>query len=774
MKLKSKIMCLVLSAFLTFPLFTACTPESNDNDNKPVNYLKGTEAAKLMLANERINEHFADDDIISFDVGGVQLSSNEQVFLADDRVGIDYSTKGFSLTDTHAKWGNIPSSSNELQATYATIINMSGSARNTAQLFAEIKKDANITDTWLPISGKSMLKVGEADETVLRQGGEDYKEIYRRFINNQGKNEYEWVLKSDESVKHERYVGGSYYESMYRNKDGFMDWFVIDNSRGYWNCMRLSEFDYEGDINDCYQITNAIISDEICIEFTIRFYKNGKYEKNTLTFIEPDLSNDIVSFSFDRDDNTLTGMNIYVGAVDGVNGLVTPVDNLTYFDYATAMQTPKPSNVHKVQIELNDGRVINNNEVIIQDKAKYGYTDIDFTTHATYGNLDYKYAAKSQFYLTDVANVVEGVEVYNDILTALNLTPKFNMQKLINNSTIADGFIDNFNEYYEWNGYNLNSYDIIRMAIEGELASKTNEYVKYYDDSLNAPSLTIEELNALLKLNPNAKFGKVASYYDGNVELKDGVISVTGATATVNDFTYFDLDSEYKLHYGIAKLKDQNVSNTSLVGSHGRIQLVSSTNKLEFDEVWLLPLSNEEEQKTTCASANFVDGEVMSFTQSGNYALPEYLSEGKYVLVSYIAEASEGIRVTDYTPVTFGLSETCVVEHELGKYTAQKDDSNNLKFTAVTFLDKDFEISELKTQYTYNEVSELLYLGALSYGLPHENNVVEVYNEDLNEYTAVNDDTMVFTTQKVRMKYYRITPLGKEEAYILCQLKVSE
>ena len=162
---------------------------------------------------------------------------------------------------------------------YATTINMSNDARLTAQLYADVKKNANITDTWLPIGGKTMLKVSDTSETLLQVGlTQEDKRIYRRYINDEGKNEYEWASANHESLKHQRYVGGSYYESFYRTNDGFLDWFVIDNSRGYWNCLRLSEFDYEGDENDCYQITNSIVGDEICLEFTIRFYKNGKYD----------------------------------------------------------------------------------------------------------------------------------------------------------------------------------------------------------------------------------------------------------------------------------------------------------------------------------------------------------------------------------------------------------------------------------------------------------------------------------------------------------------
>ena len=265
----------------------------------------------------------------------------------------------------------------------------------------------------------------------------------------------------------------------------------------------------------------------------------------------------------------------------------------------------------------------------------------------------------------------------------------------------------------------------------------------------------------------------MASYYDGNVTLNNGVITVAGATATVNDFTYFDVDSNYKIHYGIAKLSEDNNVSLTKVGSYGNIQLVSSTNNLKFDEVWLLPLSSETEEKTLCKDANFVDGTPMNFTQNGSYELPDYLSSGNYVLVSYIAEAEEGIRVTEYTPVTFGLAEKQTVTNELGEYVAEKDDNGYLQFKATTYLDVNATIKEVKDSYVYSEVKEILYVTALTYGLPDDTAVLEVYDEVNSKYVEETNVEAVFTTQKVRLKFKRSTPLGYEDAYVYCELTIN-
>ena len=359
------------------------------------------------------------------------------------------------------------------------------------------------------------------------------------------------------------------------------------------------------------------------------------------------------------------------------------------------------------------------------------------------------------------------------MLTSLNLTPKFNLQQLKENASLAEGFIDNFNEYYKWNGHSLNDYSTIENIIKVIHPEIISNNVKIYDDNLNAPSLTKEELEELLKLNPNAKFGKVASYYDGNVTLNNGVITVAGATATVNDFTYFDVDSNYKIHYGIAKLSEDNNVSLTKVGSYGNNQLVSSTNNLKFDEVWLLPLSSETEEKTLCKDVNFVDGTPMNFTQNGSYELPDYLSSGNYVLVSYIAEAEEGIRVTEYTPVTFGLAEKQTITNELGEYVAEKDDNGYLQFKATTYLDVNATIKEVKDSYAYSEVQEILYVTALTYGLPDDTAVLEVYDEVNSKYVEETNVEAVFTTQKVRLKFKRSTPLGYEDAYVYCELTIN-
>ena len=772
MKIFNKLLCVIMASFLSFSVLTACD-NTNNNNGENVEYLKGTEAAKLLLANTRINEGFADEEILELEAYNTALSSNVLYDdHSDDRVGINYYEKGFSLDETYAKWGDFVEVSSELQAMYATTINMSNDARLTAQLYADVKKNANITDTWLPIGGKTMLKVSDTSETLLQVGlTQEDKRIYRRYINDEGKNEYEWASANHESLKHQRYVGGSYYESFYRTNDGFLDWFVIDNSRGYWNCLRLSEFDYEGDENDCYQITNSIVGDDICLEFTIRFYKNGKYELNSIDFIEPDLSTDILEIRFA--DNKPKYINVYGGSVSGIKNLITSASNLKYFDYVTGSQTPLPNSIYDVKLELDDGTIIDNNQQVVPDTVKYLYSTLDFDTNATYSDLSYKYIANIEFAIDNVSDIIDVVGAYEELLTSLNLTPKFNLQQLKENASLAEGFIDNFNEYYKWNGHSLNDYATIENIIKVIHPEIISNNVKIYDDNLNAPSLTKEELEELLKLNPNAKFGKVASYYDGNVTLNNGVITVAGATATVNDFTYFDVDSNYKIHYGIAKLSEDNNVSLTKVGSYGNIQLVSSTNNLKFDEVWLLPLSSETEEKTLCKDANFVDGTPMNFTQNGSYELPDYLSSGNYVLVSYIAEAEEGIRVTEYTPVTFGLAEKQTITNELGEYVAEKDDNGYLQFKATTYLDVNATIKEVKDSYAYSEVKEILYVTALTYGLPDDTAVLEVYDEVNSKYVEETNVEAVFTTQKVRLKFKRSTPLGYEDAYVYCELTIN-
>ena len=772
MKIFNKLLCVIMASFLSFSVLTACD-NTNNNNGENVEYLKGTEAAKLLLANTRINEGFADEEILELEAYNTALSSNVLYDdHSDDRVGINYYEKGFSLDETYAKWGDFVEVSSELQAMYATTINMSNDARLTAKLYADVKKNANITDTWLPIGGKTMLKVSDTSETLLQVGlTQEDKRIYRRYINDEGKNEYEWASANHESLKHQRYVGGSYYESFYRTNDGFLDWFVIDNSRGYWNCLRLSEFDYEGDENDCYQITNSIVGDEICLEFTIRFYKNGKYELNSIDFIEPDLSTDILEIRFA--DNKPKYINVYGGSVSGIKNLITSASNLKYFDYVTGSQTPLPNSIYDVKLELDDGTIIDNNQQVVPDTVKYLYSTLDFDTNATYSDLSYKYIANIEFAIDNVSDIIDVVGAYEELLTSLNLTPKFNLQQLKENASLAEGFIDNFNEYYKWNGHSLNDYATIENIIKVIHPEIISNNVKIYDDNLNAPSLTKEELEELLKLNPNAKFGKVASYYDGNVTLNNGVITVAGATATVNDFTYFDVDSNYKIHYGIAKLSEDNNVSLTKVGSYGNIQLVSSTNNLKFDEVWLLPLSSETEEKTLCKDVNFVDGTPMNFTQNGSYELPDYLSSGNYVLVSYIAEAEEGIRVTEYTPVTFGLAEKQTITNELGEYVAEKDDNGYLQFKATTYLDVNATIKEVKDSYAYSEVQEILYVTALTYGLPDDTAVLEVYDEVNSKYVEETNVEAVFTTQKVRLKFKRSTPLGYEDAYVYCELTIN-
>lgn len=764
MKKHNKILSIFISIILSLSVFTACNePESET----AVNYLKGSEAAKLLLAETRLDENFLGEGIGFLGKKTDDSPNSETVSLASNSF---YSNdNGFSVVGNEARWNAFPSLSTGLQAPNATISNLENSALLTSKTISEVKKHVGVTNKWLPFNGMNMLIVEENSETILTKHINGYG-ISRRFINENGLNEYKTVDFYDYGTVSTKYVPGSYYESMYVHVDGFTDWFVLDNSRGYWNLLRATEFDYEEDKDDCYQITNAILTEDLCVKFTVRFYKNGVFEKNNVTLIAPDLSNDVLSINYYEPNTPNSNVNIslYANAFEGISYFSTQKENVretTVFEKPVTL----PDNSFKVNVNFKNGVSISPNEYIT-DNIKYSYTDISPATSLSTLEDSHDLQALMIFSLASITSTNEIVLALEETINALGLTPKYSYNDIVSNLYLVDAMVENFNKYYKWNGLNLNNYQTINSVFKEIYPLKNQEFSKIYEDNKDNETLTKEELDELLHLNPNAKFSNYSSYNNGSASLENQKITISDASATMKDFTYFDVGKKYALKYGVAKVTRGSSSGISLVSNKNGANLLSGSSDMTLDDVWFLPLNNENEVIVECTTDNYVSGKAMNFSANLTFTLPEYLPKGEYVFVSYIADVEEGIRVTELKPVTFGTVEKTEITHSLGKYVAEKNDLNNLLFDSETMLDHEAKLTSLKQSYTYKEIAEFLLVEILSVGLINDSGKIEVYNITTNAYEVLLDENFIFTNEKIRIKFNKVTPLGYEEAFVYLQL----
>lgn len=759
MKLNKKIISIILTIVLSFVALTGC----NDNlgEQEKEDYLKGIEAAKLLLANTRLDENFATNSFNVFKNNNENELLNEKIYLSANKP--DYESDG-----VEARWNNFPDLSTELQAVNATIVNLENTALQFASTINEIKRFVGVTNVWVPVNAKTMLIVEENAEVLLKEYNETEYIVGRRYINGDGNNEYKFVETYDYGIVSTTFVPGKYYESMYQHKDGFTDWFIIENSRGYWNFLRGTDFDYEGDEDDCYQISNAMLLEDFCIKFIVRYYKNGKFEKNFISFTSTDISNDLFKFDF-NDNGLISSFDINANAVNGIDYFSTPISNISQRDVVSGLTVPVADNIYKVSLVTKNGLNIEPNTKIL-DNVYYNGTVIDFPSSLSNLEDGENYQGISNFYLKNHITIDELVPILIETLNHLGLTPKYDINKLAENVSIANSMIDNYNAYYKWNNLHLNNYQTIDTIYNDVYPKSWSEFTKVYTENKDNEYYTAEQLKEIKELNPNAKFTKFNSYLDGQVKLENNVITIENASATIKDLTYFDHDKNYALRYGIAKVV--SAENVSLASNKGGINLISSAENIKLDDVWFLPIHTENETLTTCSSDNLISGTPLNFSASVSFNLPNYLPQGEYVFVSYIAEESEGIRLTEFKPVNFERAEKAEITSELGKYIAEKGEDGKLYFDSETKLDISVTLQSAQSSYTYEEVYKLLASKLLEVGQLDGDSQIEVFNTTLNAYEKVST-SHVFTNEKVRIKFIRKTPIGNEVAYAYCALYTS-
>ena len=152
----------------------------------------GTEAVKLLLANERLNENLLTQELDFFEndiaanaaLSQTQTENNAVSSLSAKPLGtnavspVDY---GRSQTSTYSEWTEFPAYSGTYNQFKSFIENIELDATRTAEAIGKMKKKVGVTDKW--VKGVSaeylyMLQVQESAETLYvkdKDGGNSYR-----------------------------------------------------------------------------------------------------------------------------------------------------------------------------------------------------------------------------------------------------------------------------------------------------------------------------------------------------------------------------------------------------------------------------------------------------------------------------------------------------------------------------------------------------------------------------------------------------------------------
>lgn len=730
----------------TLTVFSGCGLFTDDLFAKKI---KGTEAAEILLARERLDADSIGQRLAIFSTsssaqaeaqstGGSDGSFFEKLF-PFGKIGISPIAKtlsrlakiapGATVGNDTVEWRDFKKTS-DLRTNYSQFIDpIDNAAAKTAELIATIKEDVGVTDKWVDtLNSKYMLIVDESSETII----EYYKpydsiSVSTRYTRDDAKCVYEmysFISYEDGTTGdiRNKCIPGEYYEYACKNSGGFTDYFIADKSNGYWITNRFQ-------IKDIY---NEAFFDMSAIKDGIGFgtavtatQKDGKliplYEDISVSMFLPDDDVDIfeIHTAPDRYNITLFLSNVESG-IEYLSANRSTIWEEQYGNSGMVYLYGTGGDMsNTVDIHLSNGntlRVGDGNGKVTYNDARVSYSP-EYHYDAYVGRLTFEVKGSSEKEIFDN---------FYAFLSENGITLRVDEAKTLTAFEMSKQLNENF-DVMNWYGLRLDSLDNL---LEGEdlLEKDFANYRALYENVKNNETISVTR-----KYAPADDFGAMSITDIGKSTYANGIISVKGLSARSDATDLLENGKAYTLKVGLALRDDEgNISSVNAV-----------------------PLESDDQQTVE------FNGRALELTQSADFTVPAALSEGNYVVVIYFATADEGIRVTEMFPVAFFSAEEGTLDSDVMDVTVSRSGDN-------LFIDYAIKLSEytvadvVKSEYTYEDIERVLIRGVLAKGYPINDAIVE------NERGEALAENGKFGSGTYRLRFLVNTSEGLVEAYMYC------
>ena len=717
-KILSTLVCMMISGALL--VTTACG--SGGKGEKKI--LSGTNAAKIALARERLDENVFKEEMSFWDtqesVVGVKSNATAKsgaVRLAAKRAKItaSASTPDCEAVDGKVRWSHFGNNSMTMTNFQNVFKEIEIDASQVAESIGYIKKNVGVTNQWL--GGHQLLIVDESRETLVEKYHfEDPNttgyQVAHRYTREDAKNIYDiysyWQEPAQSGQLRMKYIPGEYYESSYMHSSGFSDYFMAENSSGYWKLSRFSGNREDNGSKSLY-IENYTIKDGLGIGFMYNTYQS---EESAHT-----------SVSYDVFDTT-TSQDLF---------RATEYEESSEYFIASYLGNIA-SGLAYVEVDEKDAREEEEgiwacggvDAKLVFDGGKVGQIPEDMRFVAA--DIGYDYMYKKYHGMASMTmsadSLIGALEKTEAFWTSNGATLKTSLSSLADAASYAEAYAGSFEDTFEWNGYKAATFEgmdngekVLKDFFTESIATynEVKDYatVEYTKDEIVVSSFaTIDVLDAAQ-----------STYADGKITLNN-------AALTISDTTFLEVGGEYVLKVGLALKNEAGIQSVNTV-----------------------VLDTESEQKVA-----FAEGATsLTVAQSGEYAVPTNLSEGNYVVVAYVATADEGIRVSEMKEVAFGE----VTEGEVSSSAMRIDvkkagDGLSVHYGVLLNVQATIDPQE---NYTLEDLERALTRAVLTYGYPKTGEAVTT--EDGEIVTAETE--IVAGTYKV--KFLMNTEEGMAEAY---------
>ncbi len=632
----------------------------------------GGDAAKLLLANERLDEGLLSSDI---DVGldkPMELAALERMAMLD-RV---YS--GGSQLASAYSWDEFAKENGTAEQFESFIGNIELSAKYAAEDIARMKSRVGIVDKWVNVNfEKHMLRVYENRDLLIVDGQHDQIDVIYRYTDENANNVYEmyFFIEYDDGgwgKGKSIYIPGERYEQYIVQSGGNHDYVIMENTRGYWMCTRFSYLP-AGEVNEytSASFTPLIIKDGFCYAANVSTpYGEDTDELNIGGYSIGDIASgcELLAlhessgrYLFELPFSAIESGLVSVGAdeLSHVDGDVRESNMINSFTTVKGSYTVGRHGTEGIRIE--DGNV------------RYDFGDEEYSGSVTIGT-DFD---KDEVSLhTAIAEVVAYLE---SIGLKLRRSPS-DMATALEHARL---FAGDFGSSFIWNGYDVSTRENMAAAeadLQADIDAAWAEYVAVKD---------FETVHIRQRLDSDLDFADLGIVNMGENSYSNGIVSLSGITTQVADTTLFEGGEEYTLKVALS-LCDENGNPVS---------------------VNTLPLSGGEDIRVA------FNGGGVTLTARGDFTVPKNLIEGDYALVVYGANASDGIRVTEMVKVgSFSTYDEDLESEAMDIVVKSVGDTLHVRYTIKNFYS--LSLTATKDSYTVAELERIVMREILKHGAP--------------------------------------------------------
>ena len=714
-----KILCMLLTATLLLTVLMGCSKQSEEttgaaspsggttrpSTTKPSGAtvpLSGIDAAKLLLAEERLNEQLLQNEGDIFENGSQVMHElvnraitnlnaavqpgnpgNRSIFQGASATGSRANTlQSAQAASTHGLlrdylgqekqdignmevvgeevvWTDLGEVSNSYEYFLNLTHNIVSEAERCADLIDFVKKNIRIVDTWVQIGNqKYYLSVKENEEqlyNVSTSRGEEDLILCRRYKNSSGKDVYEMYRCNGTSYETRMtYIPGERYEFSENRQQHF----IATNTKGYWENYVL------GDVGSHYNVSYLILKDDICYTFGLLQEDNP-----VIHILSADRQTDLFTYA-PYPDSTMLMLNLN-GFVN-IDKIVAPAADVSFgpdHSYANLLHS------RNAQLYLTSGTILQEGQSYCDGHVRLNGMQV--------GAFSYGYGAELMLQLLGTPE--ECLGYFRQFLSETGLACSRDLDTVLAGTEKSLRDSQAVFQYYQWNGHTVNTEEGIRQAIQVEL-DRYEAILAYYTAVKDAPSIRYDGDN-MAQLEPYMSFAPITENLSTNATLSGGQLLLESLTLTIEDVSLFVKDEPYHV---VLALED----------SAGAI--------IHLEQ----PLSGE---------TKYAQESTFSVTAANVQISLPTLAPGAYRVVAYIATA-EGIRSSKVDAVAFANAEDAPLNLGDADLSGMVDANGVLTLTYTQREDVWLSL-ESPTALTPEAFRQLLCEYAFQYGIPQEDGI---------------------------------------------------